>query len=287
MEPIDLDYWYTFGRAMALLGECFAKTPCLLGARDLSRISNAMNWLTPIASEEHLVIPGTPQLAKELIELLSPLLQEKETAHPTPVGGMLQAGINNALTAYHNVARSGAQQIHTFLVSGIGAYSATAMVSNAASHLSELAQSQLSGPEKEDFISAGACLACSFPTASGFHAMRALEAEARRYHMVVTGLDKEVDWTLDPLINGNSGKGQVGLRDQWKSEGAKDDSQLLLIITLLKSVAQIYRNPIMHPEMVLNEDTAKQIFDTAALAISAMVRDRAIRTIKAAKATSV
>ena len=103
--------------------------------------------------------------------------------------------------------------------------------------------------------------------------MRALESEARRYHMVVTGRTGEVDWTLNTVINGNSGKGQVGLRDQWKKEGAKDDSPLLLIIALLTSINQIYRNPIMHPEMVLNLDTAKQVFDTAALAISAMVAD--------------
>jgi hypothetical protein len=30
--------------------------------------------------------------------------------------------------------------------------------------------------------------------------MRAVEAEARRYHMLLTGAPKEVDWTLDPLI---------------------------------------------------------------------------------------
>jgi hypothetical protein len=104
--------------------------------------------------------------------------------------------------------------------------------------------------------------------------MRALEAEARRYHMVVTSIPKEVDWTLDPLVNGNSGGKQFGLRVQWKKEGAKDDSPLMLIITLLSFINQIYRNPIMHPEMTLNLTKAKLVFDSAALAISAMVEDR-------------
>jgi hypothetical protein len=69
------------------------------------------------------------------------------------------------------------------------------------------------------------------------------DLESRADSMVVTSIPKEVDWTLDPLVNGNSGGKQFGLRDQWKKEGAKDDSPLMLIITLLSSINQIYRNP--------------------------------------------
>jgi hypothetical protein len=176
--------------------------------------------------------------------------------------------------------RDGAQEIYAFLVVGKGAYSASALISDATSHLSSLAQKELTKEEKQDFILAGACYACAFPTASGFHAMRAIEAEARRYHKQVTNCASVVDWTLDRLINGNSGQKQVGLRDHWKTEGARDDSPLHLIMALLTSINQIYRNPIMHPEMILDDAKAKQVFDTAALVISTMVEDRVKRAAK-------
>jgi len=273
MRRIDLDYWYTFGRTMSLLEECFSITPCDITVRDWSRISTAVQWLAPIAGGQLAVIPGTQRVANDLTMILATLLAGHSSG-PARVEPVTQARVNSLITAFHNIARSGAQDIYTFLIPGRGAYSAKALLDDATSHLSEDAQKALPEPEAKDFKLAGCCYACGLPTASGFHAMRSLEAEARRYHMVVTGISKEVDWTLDPLINGNSGRSQVGLRDQWKKEGARDDSQLLLIMTLLSSINQIYRNPIMHPEMTLNLTQAKLVFDTAALVISAMVEDR-------------
>jgi hypothetical protein len=230
----------------------------------------------PIAAGDFDVIPGIRRLAGELVKLLSPLL-ETHQGKPARIDATTQARINVPIGAFHNVLRSGAQDLYVFHVFGVRAYSVTALLENAASHLSELAYQSVSESEKHDFNLAGVCLALDVPTASGFHAMRSLEAEARRYHKVVTGMPAEVDWTLEPLINGNSGRQQFGLRDQWKKEGQRDDSPLLLIITLLKSIAQIYRNPIMHPEMVLTQHEAKHVFDTAGLVISAMVEDRTKR----------
>jgi hypothetical protein len=267
---ISVEYWYTFGRAMSLLEECFSLVPCDLTPRDWSRISNAIKWLEPIASGEYALIKGTIGIAKELLTLLPPLVEQKCVR----VEPILQAQIHHVLTSFHNEVKSGAFEIYTFLISGVGAFSASALVEDATCHLSEEAQKELIHAEKSDFKLAGACLACMLYTATGFHAMRALEVEARRYHMTVIGGQKEVDWTLDPLINGNSGRNQFGLRDQWKKEGARPDSPLALIISLLASINQIYRNPIMHPEMTLDGPMAKEVFDTAALAISKMVQDR-------------
>jgi hypothetical protein len=275
MQQFDVDYFYTLGRAMAGLDECFnTGGPCVLDNRDLNTINTALGWLKPIASKSLETVPGTALLAKEIVGLIEPLLAP--TASPT-LTVTRHAEIKFSVDAFHNVLRSGAQQIYAFLVLGKGAYSASALIADAASHLSPLAQQVLSKEEKQDFILAGACYACAFPTAAGFHAMRAVEAEARRYHKEVTGCVSIVDWTLDRLINGNSGQKQVGLRDQWKTEGARDDSSLHLIMALLISINQIYRNPIMHPEMILDDPKAKKVFDTAALVVSIMVEDRVQR----------
>ena len=159
------------------------------------------------------------------------------------------------------------------MITHIAAYSTSSLIHQAELHLSEQAQRVLSGDEIKDFRQAGECLAFGLYTASGFHAMRALEAEARRFHMIATGSSTQVDWTLDPIINGNSGRKQFGLRDQWKKEGARDDSPLVLIMTLLSTITHIYRNPIMHPEMTLDPEQAKQVFNVSSIAINAMVSE--------------
>jgi len=46
----------------------------------------------------------------------------------------------------------------------------------------------------------------------------------------------------------------------------------------------IYRRPIMHPNMSLGATTAKFVFDTSAIAISAMVTDAIARFAKKQKA---
>ena len=272
MKRIDVDYFYTLGRAMSLLEECFALVPCDIASRDWSRIYNSIEWLKPIARGEYKTIHSMQPLANDLLNILVPLLGAKETV--IRIDSLLQTRIHQKLTEFHNAMRIRASEIHTFFIPGVGAYSASSLMEDATCHLSDEAQKEMEESEKTDFIFAGRCLACTLYTATGFHAMRALEAEARRYHMAVIGGHKEVDWTLDPLINGNSGRSQVGLRDQWKKENAKPDSPLALIISLLSSINQIYRNPIMHPEMTLDKATAKEVFDTAALTISRMVHDR-------------
>ena len=286
MNRIDLDYWYTFGRAMSLLEECFAITPCDLSVRDWSRINTAVAWLAPIVKGNISILPGTQHVAHELLLELVPLIAANKNV-PARVSDLVQAKIFHLITAFHNAMRIGARDTYAFLIPDEGAYSAKALMENSVSHLSELAQKTISKSEAKDFNLAGCCYACGLPTACGFHAMRALEAEARRFHKAVTGVSEEVEWTLDSLVNGNSGRKQFGLRDQWKKEGARDDSPLLLIISLLSSINQIYRNPIMHPEMLLNTPQAKKVFDTGALVISSMVEERTKRETASPGVTDV
>jgi hypothetical protein len=76
---------------------------------------------------------------------------------------------------------------------------------------------------------------------------------------------------LGPVIN--------DLRQQLAKDEAKDtqDSLLGLIIALLDRVNRIYRRPIMHPEMILDGEEARKVFQVAAEAISTMADDLAER----------
>jgi len=71
---------------------------------------------------------------------------------------------------------------------------------------------------------------------------------------------------------------------QHAKEGNSHDDPLGLIISLLSQINAIYRRPIMHPEMSLTPAKAKFVFDTAAIAISAMVENAVARFVEKQKA---
>ena len=165
----------------------------------------------------------------------------------------------DAINKFVNTFRFDMEDRHVYLATGVGAYSIPKLIENADSHLSVLAQQSIDFKVRGDFHYAGTCLAFDLYTASGFHALRAVEQMARIYHKAITGCPELTTKNLGPLIN--------DLRDELeKEEGARaSESHLGLIIILLTKINRIFRQPIMHPEMVLNYNSAKSIFDISAM----------------------
>ena len=175
---------------------------------------------------------------------------------------------------FNSVFQQEIDDSHAFFVTPVGAYSSQKLLEEAESHLSKWSQQVINDKQKRDWQAAGTCLALDLYTASGFHAMRAVEEEARIYHKVVTGVALD-DVPLGALINGSNKKG--GLKPQYILEGEKSDSPLGLIVSMLAQLNKIYRCPIMHPEMTLDAESARIVFNLASIAISAIVEDGARR----------
>lgn len=273
MERINIAWFQKLGIVIGHLNTSLSNARFQrLGPIELRYMASARDWFKSMEDSD---LSRSAVLARDLVRLLTPIVENSNPPEKLPED--IEIEITKKLTAFNNVFESEADHVFTYMVTDVGAYSTASLLVTADAHLSKLARSVLRDAEKNDFKLAGTCLALQLFTACGFHAMRATEAVARHYHKIVTNGKTEVDWTLNPLINGNSGKSQVGLRDQWVAEGKKNDSPLLLIISLLSAITSIYRNPIMHPEMTLNGHSAKTIFDTAAVAISTMVADGAER----------
>ena len=276
MRRTNLFYFYTLGLVVSqlqLTGGTL-RTSGSISSVDWMALERAREWLN--VAKISKILPRTAAVAERLQDMIEPILanpnrEKQQLSHEQGIA------LHQSVIAFNNVLESESGEIFLFFVAEVAAYSTAALVENAQSHLSQEAQDFLTRDEIIDFKRAGECLAFGLYTASGFHAMRALEAEARRYHMSITGAATAVDWTLGPLINGNSGKNQFGMRDQWNKEGSRTDSSLVLIMSLLTTISQIYRNPIMHPEMTLNFESAKQVFNISSIAINAMVEDRLAR----------
>jgi hypothetical protein len=189
--------------------------------------------------------------------------------------------LNKAIIRFHHVydAELGASDF--LQIPEIGIYSASALLTKAHRHLHVevlVALEKLAPSAATDYALAGRALAFELNTACGFHALRSVEAVARSYHMIVKERSTVIEnQPLSAVIN--------ELRDHMKSSKGNQntDAPLLLNIELLSKIDRIFRSPIMHPEMTLDDKRAKDVFDLSASVISSMVEDIKTR-VKAKRA---
>lgn len=270
MDTLNPQSFYGIGFHLGRLASAASSKEKLNSWRWSGPIASAKEWAQSFAEMEK-ILPKTKKAAAILniaLEEFSKLLQEdrETTAEESDV-------LHGAITRFYKVFEQEAEDANAFIATPIGIYSTSALITNASSHLSEPAQAVVADGVKGDFDRAGACLAFDLWTACGFHALRAVEAEARFYHKEVTGVEMN-DVPIGTLIYGDQKTYPgSGLKTQHAKEGGSHDSPLGLTISLLSQINAIYRVPVNHPEMNLDAIEAKFVFDTAAIAISAMVTD--------------
>lgn len=105
---------------------------------------------------------------------------------------------------------------------------------------------------------AGRCLAFERSTASGFHILRAVELTIRRYLTAVPG------FTMPPLNRQNWGEFLKLLKDNGANKEVTD---------ALQNIKDNYRNPLMHPEDVLELRQAISLFSVCQGMIEMLVED--------------
>lgn len=268
LKRINVNYLYNFGRVMQELHNV-ADAETALTPKEWADIATAKDWLENFGRSE--MAPRTAAVTGEVWTHLNNLLKSQAT-RTEPLTGQERINLSQLVIKFTNVFESEAPEIFLYFVSTVGAYSLTKLIENACSHLSAKAQTVINDKQRTDFNLAGICLALDLYTASGFHAMRAVEEEARTYHKLVTTIDL-TDVPLGALINGDSGQPGSGLKNQFVKEGSLNTSPLGLIISLLSHINKIYRVRIMHPDMTLDYESAKHLFDLSVNAITAIVED--------------
>jgi hypothetical protein len=281
MDTLNVQYFYGLGFALGRLQSVAYCDERLNKSSWSTSLDGAIQWAKSCSMMDLEVMPKTKKAASDLLEVLensSILLGQNRQATAQECNT-----ISDAITAFYHVFEQEVEDINCYIITPVGAYAVSALLKNASSHLSAGAQKVVSKEVKKDFNKAGECLALDLYTACGFHAMRAVEAEACIYQREVTGVDL-ADVPLGTLIYGDNKTS--GLRTQYINEGSKHDSPLGLAVSLLLQLNHIYRIPVMHPKMQLSANKAKFVFDTAAIAISAMVEDAVTRFTEKEKAAA-
>jgi hypothetical protein len=152
-------------------------------------------------------------------------------------------------------------RLPAYIIETIGAYSTDALIASADHVFSASIKATMPPNAVEDFRKAGACLAFDLPTACGFHAFRSADAMLRQYytHFAGTTPQKKIrDW----------GSYIRNLRKEGLNKKPNKRT-----IDLLDSIRGMDRNPVVHPELDLDTETAIAMFDLCKNAITLMAID--------------
>jgi hypothetical protein len=267
MKRIDVGGYYKLGANIQAL--CSLRGP-IDADTAIAELAEVYGWLSEFAASDPAGLDACkrelPKITAEIDKIFSSSKKEGEQWADYKF-----VELREVVKRFQTLLFSETENSPVFSVTPKGIYDTLALVDHAERELEE----SVSENAKKDFAQAGRCLAFELFTATGFHAMRALEGVARRYHKVVTCAPRLSTEPLGPLIK--------ELRAQLKVENPHDDEQasnspLGLIIALLARITKIYRNPIMHPEMVLDEQSAKRIFKLASNVIADIEEDIVTRS---------
>jgi hypothetical protein len=152
-------------------------------------------------------------------------------------------------------------RLPAYIIETIGAYSTDALIASADRVFPASIKAAMPPNAVEDFRKAGACLAFDLSTACGFHAFRSADAMLRQYytHFAGTTPKKKIrDW------------GSY-IRNLRKAGLNKTPNKRT--IDLLDSIREMDRNPVVHPELDLDTETAVAMFDLCKNAITLMAID--------------
>lgn len=283
MERLNVWYFHTLGHNIGeFKGALFSYAK--LNHWKWTQVAEALRGsLESLKNQRMPLFPKSSEAAGDLLGVLvnfAGLIGQDRAISNKELEVMLRE-----IDRFHSVYEQELEDSYTFLVTDIGAYSSGKLLERADVHLTRASQMVINENQKRDYKAAGRCLALDLHTASGFHAMRVVEEEARIYHKVVTGVELN-EAPLGALISGDDRVKGSGLKKKYAEEGSPADSQLGLIISMLSQLNKIYRCRIMHPDMTLDYDEAKQVFDITAMAVSAIIEDGAKRSAEQAKAAA-
>ena len=176
--------------------------------------------------------------------------------------------ITSAAKEFQTILAAEMQTLDTYHASPKALYSTQDLIERAEIILPETTRADVPGETIREIKHAGRCLAFELPTACGFHTVRATEAVIREYYRTVVG-------TVPKVKARNWGAYIKRLRE--RNADAK-------IITVLEQIKDTYRNPIVHPEDVLEMEDAIILFGMAGGVIVSMMKDIASRKAAAGKA---
>jgi hypothetical protein len=179
--------------------------------------------------------------------------------------------IERATLTFETIVLSELPEANIYYVTPKRGYDMTILFNRGEALLSAQAIESLgssSTKARDDVRYAARCLASDLYTACGFHAFRALESVVLMYLPVLKitppSNNKRNLGVYIQLLEGKDEKG----KDRDGAHKVKPE-----IIVMLRGLKDFYRNPLIHPEISLEEEEAEGSLQLVISAISIMTKD--------------
>ncbi len=169
----------------------------------------------------------------------------------SPFEAGYETRLSQLLKSFEETFASESQDANVFSVSQKGTHATLDLMQRAADNLPPEVRSRLTSEAQTDIREAGRCLALDCHTAAGLHILRAVESMITIYMAKLT---------KKPVRRQDRNWG-VYLRELNKANADKKLTGYLL------HIKDYYRNPLMHPEQVLDANEAFSLFNASLSAI--------------------
>ena len=243
-----------------LLGKSIADLPKhafgTLDQGSIAAIEDAIKSLKEFRIQEddslfHASREAAERIINDLNQIIEECLTQGAPFDPDAVTKIQGLGIFFTVTIARDL-----QNLPLFCVEKKGIYSLRALINGAGSEQSTIVKAKAPAMVISEINRSGVCLAYSCPTASAFHALRALE-------LLATELIAKLGLPPAPLNRCNWGEYIQILRN---GNAPKEITDLLQIIK------DNYRNPIMHPDDTLDVEEATSLFGICQSAVEVICR---------------
>jgi hypothetical protein len=241
-----------------------------LASQQLDQFVNS----TIIENRTVLELPLSVAAARALSEMMKNRIKPEEVTRRANDNLSAQEvmELRTSIVHFTSLLFAELSQADIYSISQKRAYKMSLFLAKAETVLPKSALEYLSERTTTDIREAGRCIAFDQHTAAGFHAVRAVEAVARRYYELV--FDKPA--TVDGTTTGKPMRLWSLVTELTAKAGTLPnpvEQPLGMISGDLDRIRAVYRNPIMHPEMVLTDDAAVRVFNITTDVIAAMIAD--------------
>lgn len=186
-----------------------------------------------------------------------------------PVQGWLLRQAQEEIGKFETVFAEELREEATYRVPSRGIYSTPKLIDSADESFPTGLGANISLKARDEWRASGRCLAFNLLSASGFHVARAVELVMQDYFQHFTGKDPSKLKTWHEYLTELD-----GMASEDPAEASKPSKKT---VTELKQMKDDYRNPIMHPRIVLNEADARMLFANGEAAIIAMAMEMKLR----------
>lgn len=259
VQRITVSWWYQLGTAIRPLRDLTNEQKAL---PVFMATSVAKPWVDYVASMTAL--PTTRTAAIALSQAIDAAMKSAAENFQGEIGLDTAFVLRDAVSKFETILQAELAQLDTYYVVPKGNYSTASLIDAAdAGLIGSYDEAVVPAAARLEMRSWGRCFAFNLPTASGFHILRATEIVVRNY---ITRLSPKQELP-------DSARSWGKYVEILKKLGAEDR-----VVHALDQIRELHRNPLMHPEDVLDLAGADALYGLAKSVIVAIASDLAGRS---------